>query len=202
MPERQTQKCPELPEIWLISDSRNDAMLEQSLAALPRGSGFIYRHYHLSAEAREARFKSLKSVARRYGHIVILAGPPPVARCWRADGVYGAAEQIRKAPAGLLRLATAHSLREVGEAGRIGADAVLLSPVFSTRSHPGGKLLGPLRFRLLAQRAAMPVIALGGMTRHKAAMLARGGPLNRDHAFHWAAIDGLSRRNPVPRASA
>ena len=41
-----------LPLIWLLSDARNDAQLEQALADLPRGSGFVFRHYHLPPDAR------------------------------------------------------------------------------------------------------------------------------------------------------
>jgi thiamine-phosphate pyrophosphorylase len=63
------------------------------------------------------------------------------------------------------------------------ADAVLLSPAFATRSHPDARALGPVRFRLLAQHARMPVIALGGMTARTARRLA---------SPRWAAIDGLS----------
>ena len=62
------------------------------------------------------------------------------------------------------------------------ADALVLSPVFATRSHPGAPPLGPLRFRLLARQARVPVIALGGMTARRAAALGAA----------WAAIDGLS----------
>ena len=36
-----------LAAVWLISDARNDAVLEAALMRLPRGSGFIFRHYHL-----------------------------------------------------------------------------------------------------------------------------------------------------------
>jgi thiamine-phosphate pyrophosphorylase len=56
--------------------------------------------------------------------------------------------------------------------------------VFPTRSHPGGKVLGPLRFRLLAARARLPVIALGGMDARRASRL--GTPA-------WAAIDAFLR---------
>ena len=71
----------------------------------------------------------------------------------------------------------------VEEALALKPDAVLLSPVFRTRSHPEAATLGPLRFRLLAQRARMPVIALGGMNADTAQRL--DWP-------RWAAIDGLS----------
>ena len=108
-----------------------------------------------------------------------------MARRWRAAGAYGPPRALGRAQ-GLLRFATAHDLREIGTANRVGADAVLLSPVFPTRSHPDTEWLGPLRFRLLARQAAMPVIALGGMT---------GRHAKRLRWPHWAAIDGLSQHN-------
>jgi thiamine-phosphate pyrophosphorylase len=59
---------------------------------------------------------------------------------------------------------------------------VLLSPVFATRSHPDAKVLGPIRFRLLAARMGCPVIALGGIDPRRAKGLGSAA---------WAAIDGL-----------
>lgn len=172
--EAMRQRQPPLPDLWLISDARNDAVLERALRRLPRGSGFVFRHYHLDAEARRARFEALRKAAKARGHVVVLAGTAAEARRWRADGSYG--------PRG--SLATAHSLREIGRASR--AAAVLLSPVFPTRSHPGASTLGPARFRLLAARAKVPVIALGGMDARRARRLRHR---------KWAAIDGLSSKD-------
>ena len=167
--------------MWLVTDARNDDVIEPVLARLPRGSGLIYRHYHLEPAARRARFEALARLARSRGHLVILSGSPRQARSWGADGAYGPARLLAGGPA-CLRLVTAHSLRELAAAGRRG-DTVLLSPVFSTRSHPGGTVLGPVRFRLLARQSPVPVTALGGMTASRARAL---------QAESWAAIDGLS----------
>lgn len=172
-----------LPALWLISDARNDARLERALARLPRGSGFIYRHYHLPDAARLARFRALRRAAKARGHIVILADSALTAREWGADGIYGAPRSLTPRRSGLIHLATAHDMAELGLAARLGADAVLLSPVFPTRSHPGSGVLGPVRFRLLARLTRLPVIALGGITPH--AVRALDWP-------RWAAIDGLS----------
>ncbi len=168
------------PNLWLISDARNDAVLAASLARLPRGGGFIYRHYHLEPDARRARFEVLKRIARRHGHWIVLAGSAAQARRWGADGAYGSFTTLARGPA-IPRLITAHDLREIGRLRR--ADAILLSPVFATASHPGGRVLGTLRFRGLAARATLPVIALGGMTIRRARQL---------DWRRWAAIDGLS----------
>lgn len=172
-----------LPAIWLISDARNDAVLEKALARLPRGSGFIYRHYHLPDAERYARFRTLRRIAKARGHVVILADSALTAREWGADGVYGSPRSLYPRRRGLLHLATAHNVPELGLAARLGADAALLSPVFPTATHPGGKVLGPVRFQLLARQSRQPVIALGGMTVHRARALVWP---------RWAAIDGLS----------
>lgn len=179
MPKRHPSLTLGLPSLWLVSDARNDAGLEAALAQLPRGSGLVFRHYHLAPEGRRARFGELRRVAKRWGHRIFLSADARTARAWRADGAYGSAPVLAGGPA-LPRLVTAHSLREL-RAPRAGA--VVLSPVFATRSHPGGKPLGPLRFHLLSRLAPAPTIALGGMTARRAAAykLAR-----------WAAIDGLS----------
>lgn len=171
MPPRQPLSLLSLPKLWLISDARNDAVLERALRRMPRGSGLIYRHYHLPEAERRARFRALARIARARGMAVVLAGDAAMARRWGADGAYGARQA----------LATAHSLRELGRAR--GAAGVLLSPVFPTRSHPGGRVLGAVRFRLIAARSPVPVIALGGMNRARARALKWP---------RWAAIDGLS----------
>jgi thiamine-phosphate pyrophosphorylase len=178
MPLRQP-----FPDLWLLSDERNDAVLDNALQRLPRGSGFIYRHYHLPDQERVARWFDLLRIVRARGHIAILADSSLTAREWGADGIYGAPRALYPTAKDLLTLATAHDLAEIGLANRLGADAVLLSPVFPTRSHPDAPVLGPVRFRLLAAHARMPVIALGGMTGRTARRLAWP---------RWAALDGLS----------
>lgn len=172
-----------LPKIWLVSDARIDDRIESALRRLPRGSGFIFRHYHLQPPERRARFVYLARVARRCGHQVVLSGTVRETRRWGADGAYGAARKLARGPAAL-RLATAHSMRELGAANRARANAVLLSPVFATGTHPGARGLGPVRFRLLAARAQMPVIALGGMDPGRA---------RRIGAERWAAIASLAQ---------
>lgn len=171
-----------LPALWLISDARNDAALERALAALPRGNALVFRHYHLDEQARRQRFEALAMAARAGGHLVILSGAAELAQEWCADGIYGPADKLGNRP-GLLRLATAHDAQEIALANAARVDGVFLSPVFPTRSHPGGASLGIGQFRTLAETAEMPVIALGGMTAARARAL--DWP-------RWAAIDGLS----------
>jgi thiamine-phosphate pyrophosphorylase len=63
--------------------------------------------------------------------------------------------------------AAAHSEPAIVAAAKAGVEAVLLSPVFPTASHPGGATLGVVRFARLAHLAAslgLFVYALGGVT--------------------------------------
>ncbi len=179
--------------MWLVSDARNDAVLERVLMHLPRSSGLIFRHYHLLPGDRRQRFAALARIARRRGHSIALAASAANARQWGADAAYGSPHELARGP-DILRLVTAHSLREVAQARRARADAILLSPAFPTRSHPGRAALGPVRYRLLAMRSQVPVIALGGMTPHCARRL---------KAAQWAAIDGLcgNSKHWIPKDS-
>lgn len=159
-----------MPRRALLTDARNDAALERAIRRLPHGSVLVFRHYHLDPAARAARLAQLARLARQRGVPVVIAGPG-----------YGPAQRLSRRRG--LRLATAHDLRELAAAARAGATAVLLSPVFPTRSHPGGRVLGPVRFNLLARLSPVPVLALGGMDARRMRQV-------RAHGF--AAIDGLS----------
>lgn len=169
--------------MWLISDARIDDRLEDAIDRLPPRSGLVFRHYHLAPAKRKRRFCQLAARSRRRGHLVILAGTVAEARRWHADGAYGAPDRLAKG-AGMLRLVTAHSLRELRQANRVRSDAVLLSPVFATNTHPGARWLGATRFLLLAARSCVPVIALGGMNASRARRLG---------TRRWAAIESLAQ---------
>jgi len=174
---RVNKRQPSIPAIWIVSDARNDAGLERALRLC--GRGLIFRHYHLPPDERRGRFRQLARLAS----VAVLSGTAKEARQWRAQGCYGPAALLARGPA-LLRLMTAHSLRDLSKARRARADAVLLSPVFSTRSHASAKTLGPARFRLIAAHSPVLVIALGGMDARRA----RGLKWER-----WAAIDAFAK---------
>lgn len=172
-----------LPRIWLLTDPRQGDALWAALERLPRGAGVVVRPYGLDRAERERLVARVRAVARRRGLILVLAGEAREAERLKADGVYQAPRRGRD----LIMLATAHGRAELVAAARARADLVLLSPVFPTRSHPGARTLGPMRFGLLAEGSTVPVIALGGMTSDR---FARLRPLG---ACGWAAIDGWIR---------
>jgi thiamine-phosphate pyrophosphorylase len=167
-----------LPDIWLFTDERQGVALWAALAALPRGAGVIFRHY--AAPDRAALARAHRAVCRRRGLCFVVAGPPRLARAWHAAGAHGRAPGTLTAPA--------HDAAELVAARRAGARLAFLSPLYATRSHPGARPLGRLRFGGLVRGAPLPVAALGGVGPRDAAVLRRLG------AVGWAAIDAWHER--------
>lgn len=171
------------PDLWLMTDERQGEALLPAIAALPRGAGIVFRHYRTEPTARRRLFRAVQRIARARRLVLVLAGSPRRAAAWRADGVHG--RDAKRTARPMIRTAPAHSARELLAAQRAGADRVLLSPVFATRSHPSAGVLGPLRFGLIAHGKA-GVIALGGMDARRARRLRALG------SSGWAAIDALT----------
>jgi 8-oxo-dGTP diphosphatase len=87
-----------------------------------------------------------------------------------ADGVHLASSQLiglsqRPLPRPLLVGASCHDPTELRRAEALDADFAALSPVLATPTHPGAVPLGWDRFAAWVDDAALPVYALGGMTR-------------------------------------
>lgn len=183
--EHRHRKKP--PTIWLMTDERVDGALQLAAAArLPRGrGGIVFRHYRTAPDERRALFARFRAIARRRRLLLMLGGDAREAAGWGADGWHGG--DHRRGSRSMLHSAPAHDAAQIAAAGRGKADMLFLSPLFPTRSHPGGRALGRVRFAMLARRAGVPVMALGGVkARHRRGLRALG-------AAGWAAIDGLMR---------
>jgi thiamine-phosphate pyrophosphorylase len=175
MPKRQALS---LPKIWLMTDERLGDALLPSIAALPKGSGIVFRHYGLDAEARKKLFFKVSAVARRHRHIIVVGGAPIAAPVWLIAGRHGRVRSAITSPV--------HSLREAIAAERAGAKLLFVSPIFSTQTHLGASALGRARFGLLALNLHIPIIALGGMNKARARSLG----IMKIHG--WAAISALA----------
>jgi thiamine-phosphate pyrophosphorylase len=156
-----------------MTDERMGEGLWRALDRLPRGAGVVFRHYGLEASARLALMRKVSRTARKRRLTLVIAG--------ESHGLDSAGAHNRRGTG--LRTASAHSRREAIAAMRAGAEAVFVSPVFATRSHPGARAMGPIRFALMVKGLTIPVIALGGMTAKRARRLQWLG------ASGWAAID-------------
>jgi len=138
---------------------------------LPPDSAVVVRHPDPDTAADMAR--GLIGLARAHGVTLLLAAPHPPDRL-DADGVHipeaalanWNATDIARLDLGFV-CASAHGLRAARRARRMGADAVLLSPVFATDSHAGASVLGLARFAAITKAAGLPVIALGGIAENR-----------------------------------
>jgi thiamine-phosphate pyrophosphorylase len=159
----------------LILLTDDDRLVDPVAAArlLPAGSLVIVRAHNAARRAGLAA--QLRNVAWERGLILLIADDPGLARAIGANGIHLPEARAREAahwrarqPAWLIT-ASAHSLGALLKASQ--ADAVLLSPVFPTRSHNDQPSLGASRARLIARAVPMPVFALGGIGASNAALL-------------------------------
>lgn len=146
-----------------MTDTQRLADPLPAIARLPRGAGVIFRHY--GVKGRAALGAAVARACRARGLLLLVAEDAGLALRLRADGIHlperalGRLRHLKRQ--GWIVTAAAHGA--CGLALARGADAVLLSPVFPTASHPGAAGLGPLRFAALAARCGPPVLALGGV---------------------------------------
>jgi thiamine-phosphate pyrophosphorylase len=179
MTHRQLYKKRPLPKIWLMTDPRLGDGLKAAVRKLPVGSGVVFRHYQLATAERLILFRQIQRICRQRGLVIVLAGLDE----WGADGVHG----LKRSRSIQILTMPVHSLREIRNAQKLGADLMFLSPLSATRSHPGGSALGVMQFSRLARLAgSAKVIALGGMTRNKAQTI------THKVAYGWAGIDAFT----------
>lgn len=172
------------PLAWVLTDERAGDPAAV-IGRLPRQVGVIIRHY--DTPDRAAFAARLVGLCKRQRRIVLVAGDERLAMRLRADGVHWpeALTRRRLRPKdGWLVSAAAHGRSGLIRARRMSADQILLSPVFSTRSHPGVCPLGTARAGLMIAGIGMAAIALGGVTAHSARRLKLSGFAG------LAAIDG------------
>lgn len=177
-----------LPQIWLFTDARLGDALFAAVAALPPGSGIVLRHDEL---APGKRWRLARRLARA-GHLLLLAGPPALARRWGAAGIHLRQPHARQAAQahrlGLIVSMPVHDAREARAARRARADLAFVSPLHPTRSHPGAPALGQNAWLRLARMTGAQPVALGGMTAQRARALRRSAGSN-GITPGWAAID-------------
>lgn len=180
------------PACILIAERARLPELERLIGKLPRGSVVILRDY--GAVDRAAYAARLARLCRLRRLRLLVAGDARLAVAVGSHGLHLPEAAARSGDRrwrlwrkpGWLVTAAAHSPRAAALARRAGVDALLLSPVFATTSHPGAAPLGPLLFSAWARRAGLPVYALGGMTAATARRLSGSG------AAGIAAIGGFA----------
>ena len=150
---------------------------ERAIRVLPAGSAVILRD--IDDARRAALACRLAPLCRRLRIRLLIASDWRLACAVGADGLHLPETAARH---GLRRwrtirrrdwlvTAAAHSQAAVCRARAVGADAVLLAPVFPTASHPDARTLGVTRFARWAWASPVPVYPLGGIDAARARRL-------------------------------
>ncbi len=165
MPDRH------LPAVIMPTDLSRSPDPVAALVNLPRGSAVILRD--AGHPARLGIGQALRDATRARGQVLLVSGDIDLAARLDADGLHLPEGMVgsragrawrRRHPTALVT-AACHSLPALRRAERAGADMALLSPLFPTASHPGGRVLGPYRAAAMARAPYLPVLAMGGIDR-------------------------------------
>jgi 8-oxo-dGTP diphosphatase len=183
-----------LPGLYLITGSDPadpNAFLARLAAAIGRGVRLVQLRAHgLSPTTYSRLAEAAFTLCEGVGARLIVSAEPDLARDLPAHGLHLTGERLwrlsqRPAGPGILCGTSCHDARDLQRAAELGLDYALLAPVQPTATHPGTQALGWPRFAALADRASIPVYALGGL-----------GPADLDTAIRHgaqgiAAIRGL-----------
>ncbi|HEY3696081.1 thiamine phosphate synthase [Phenylobacterium sp.] len=168
-----------LPALLFFTDPARTPEPERQAEALPRGSAIIFRAFG-AADALQRGLR-LRAVARRRRLKLIVGADARLAAALGADGVHlpqrlaHHARRLKAARPGWVVTAAAHGPRAAQRVARLGADAVVISTAFPSRSPSAGAPLGAMALSRLARRLPTPLYALGGVNDKTARRLLDAG---------------------------
>jgi len=161
-----------LPSVYLVTPEPDDtagflARLETLVTA---GVDLVQlRAKKLDPSAYSRLARQVIPLCAEAGARLLLNSQPALAEELGAGGVHLTSDalmalQERPLSRDQWVAASCHCAEELDHACRIGVDFVVVAPVMATATHPGARPLGWRKLMQLAERATLPVYALGGMT--------------------------------------
>lgn len=158
------------------------SLLEQVEAALRGGATCVQlREKTLSDEAFLAEALEVSQLCRRYGVPLFVNDNVEVAIQCHADGIHvgqedmAAAQVRRRVGDDMMIGVSVHSVAEALDAVRDGADCLGVGAMFSTSTKADADVLPPGTLRAICDAVDIPVVAIGGITKHNIAQLAGSG---------------------------
>tara|TARA_B100001564_G_C20581102_1_gene643173 strand:- start:408 stop:974 length:567 start_codon:yes stop_codon:yes gene_type:complete len=148
----------------------------------------IIRDYDHPQRPKYAASIAAACINRQYPFLI--AGDEALALQLSAHGIHAhqhmqnnhTIAQLRDKHPQWIITASCHHDSDINAINKLPVDAILLSPLFSTKSHPKTPPLGIDKFNRLSQQIQHPVYALGGIDT------AKNQPLNQLHASGIAGI--------------
>jgi thiamine-phosphate pyrophosphorylase len=179
-----------LPNLLFFTDPQRTPDPERVAERLPAGAAVVFRAFGASdAAERGAR---LREITRRRGLRLLVGADETLALQVGADGVHlperlvPTLSDLRAAHPGWLITLAAHDMEAALAGAEAGADALVVSPVFPSRSPSAGAPLGVEGLKRIVEAVETPVYALGGVRADTATLLLDTGIVG------IAAVEALS----------
>jgi len=161
-----------LPEEYAVSNASavgEARFLENLRRRLAGGLRLVQvRERTMARDRLIALVGEVMAIARAHGARVLVNADVAIARAAGADGVQlpsALLASLDARPQFELVGASCHDDAELRRAESLGVEFAVVGPVKPTPTHPGGAPLGWQGFRALVAGAAIPVYAIGGLTR-------------------------------------
>lgn len=156
-----------LPNLLFFTDPARTPNPEGVAERLPAGAAVVFRAFGAADAALQGA--RLREITRRRGLMLLVGADADLALAVEADGVHlperlaELAPQLRAAYPGWLITAAAHDEAAARAGAEAGVDALVVSPVFPSRSPSAGAPLGVEGLKRIADLVGTPVYALGGV---------------------------------------
>jgi thiamine-phosphate pyrophosphorylase len=179
-----------LPNLLFFTDPERTPDPERVAERLPAGAAVVFRAF--GAADAGARGSRLREITRRRGLTLLVGADAALALEIEADGLHlperlaAEAPDLRAAHPDWLITLAAHDMAAALAGAAAGADALVVSPIFPSRSPSAGAPLGVEGLKRIVEAVRTPVYALGGVRTDTATLLLDTGIVG------IAAVEALS----------
>jgi thiamine-phosphate pyrophosphorylase len=156
-----------LPNLLFFTDPVRTPEPERVAERLPPGAAVVFRAF--GALDAEVQGLKLREITRRRGLSLLVGADADLATRIGADGLHlperlaADLPAVRARHAGWLFTLAAHDQAAATRGAAVGADALVVSPIFPSASPSAGAPLGVEGLKLIVEAVATPVYALGGV---------------------------------------
>ena len=166
-------KDNKLPKVIVIFDDNFFDKKKFSKLKIPKKSAFLLRSYE--AKERKKIAKQLLKFCKMKKLKLLIASDIKLAEDINAHGIHFPEYMMKekkinwmiikniKSKKNWIITTAVHSHQAIKKAESFNVDAVLLSPVFQSKSHPNKKNLGINKFEKIVKKTKLPIYALGGI---------------------------------------
>ena len=179
-----------LPNLLFFTDPVRTPDPERVTERLPAGAAVVFRAF--GAPDATERGLRLREITRRRGLLLLVGADEALARAVQADGLHlperlvAGLPRLRATHPDWLITIAAHDKAAAKAGAAEGADALVVSPIFSSVSPSAGTPLGVDGLKNIVEAVETPIYALGGMRADTVTQLADTGIVG------IAAVEALS----------